>query len=470
MHSFWAQEAERSFLQAAALDPEAPMPYFGVAMVAAGDWRPRFQIDQLDEAIGKQKPSRNRATDAAAKALELSAAPGKVTDIEKLYIEAVAARRDLKSADPDEAFVTGLRRVLAKYPDEVEAKTYLALMIMRGFTLPAKAPRAPGTTEAVAILRELAVKTPDHPGVHHYIIHGFEGSTFATDAWPSCKRYAELVPNIPHALHMPGHIYSQTGKWAEATAAFAAAAKNELGYMQADALYGSGHHGHNVHYLATAYSFQGEYDKAMEAARGLLAYKENPRLAKQADSFTGTYQQGWFATMRTMVQFGKWDELLKGDTLPVPLKPRQIAWQHWALGVANAEKGNAAAARQELIGMDAALADYRQRTGRVDPPELLVARKELEGHINVASGHAKKGLKTLEAAAREERHLRYSEPPYYPRPVNEGLGQDALRLGKLNVAEKAFRSALEQYPASYHAQTGLKLALQRGDKPIEAGQ
>ena len=57
------------------------------------------------------------------------------------------------------------------------------------------------------------VDAPDHMGVHHYVIHGFEGATFAKDAWPSCRRYPELVTNIPHALHMPGHIWAQTGKW-----------------------------------------------------------------------------------------------------------------------------------------------------------------------------------------------------------------------------------------------------------------
>src|SRR3954447_25422507 len=63
MHSFWAREAERSFLQAAQLDPSAPMPYWGIAMVAAGDWRPRFQIDTYGKAFGVSKPSptKNRA-------------------------------------------------------------------------------------------------------------------------------------------------------------------------------------------------------------------------------------------------------------------------------------------------------------------------------------------------------------------------------------------------------------------------
>src|SRR3954449_10226176 len=78
MHSFWAREAERSFLQAAALDPAAPMPQWGVAMVAAGDWRPRFQIDLLEAVAGKRPPpAMSRARTAAQRAVELSEAPGK---------------------------------------------------------------------------------------------------------------------------------------------------------------------------------------------------------------------------------------------------------------------------------------------------------------------------------------------------------------------------------------------------------
>src|SRR5947208_2582470 len=95
MHSFWAREAERSFLQAAALDPAAPMPQWGVAMVAAGDWRPRFQIDTQNAFFGKNvPPATSRARTAAQKAVELAAVPGKATGLEKMYVAAVAARRD----------------------------------------------------------------------------------------------------------------------------------------------------------------------------------------------------------------------------------------------------------------------------------------------------------------------------------------------------------------------------------------
>jgi tetratricopeptide (TPR) repeat protein len=452
MHSFWAREAERSFLQAAALDPEAPMPQWGIAMVAAGDWRPRFQIDLLTQVVGKQTPpAMSRARIAAQKAVELSQGAGKATELERLYVAAVAARRDPNAKDPEEAFVHGLRTVLAKYPDDVEARLDLALMIMRGFSVTDKKPLAPGSTEAVAILRALLPIAPEHPGVHHYVIHGFEGSPFAKDAWPSCEKYPQLASNIPHALHMPGHIYSQTGRWEDATKAFAAAAVNERSWMKQDKLYGDGHHGHNVHYLATAYSFEGRYDDAIEAAKELMGFEENPRQAAAVDGMATARAQGWFAMLRTLVQFEKWDVILDGHLLPVFGRARQDAWRHWARALAQANTGNVAAARTESEGFERSMAEFREKTKRPEPPELQVARQEMAGQLDLAAGQVGRGMKELEAASKAERKLTYTEPPYYPRPVAEAMGQAALRQHRAAVAERAFRIALQQYPADAHA-------------------
>lgn len=457
LHSFWATEAERSFRQAAALDPEAPMPWWGVAMVSAGDYRPRFQIDTLNEVFGKKDPRTNptRAKEAVEKALALS---GKATDLERMYIAAVAARRLPSQQDADDAYIAGLRAIVAKYPQEIEARTFLALHLMRGYELPERTPR-PGTMEAVEMLRQLMKDAPDHPGVHHYVIHGWEGSTFAKDAWPSCRRYAELVPNIPHALHMPGHIYSQTGKWAEAVQAFSDASVNELGYIKADPLYGTGHHGHNVHYLSTAYAFRGDYAKAKETAKSLLEFKENPREAGQIDSFFTAYRQGWFAMMRALVISESWEEILDGQTLPVYNKPREMAWRNWAIGVAHAGKGQTEEARADAKRMDAALEEYVRRVEHSVPPELTAARRELDGHILASAGKFKPALQKLEQASQMQRKLTYSEPPRYPRPVAEVLGQVAMKAGKRSQAEAAFRKALEEVPESSRARVGLdKLA------------
>ena len=461
MHSFWAREAERSFLQAAALDPEAPMPLWGVAMVAAGDYRPRFQLDQNREAMGYQPISpEHRAIKAAVKANELAAVAGKATEIEKAYIASILARRSVTSKTPDQEYLASLQTLVRNYPSEIEGRTYLALQSMGGFELPLHTPR-PGTTEAVAMLRQLMIDAPEHPGVHHYIIHAFEGASFNKDAWPSSKKYAELVTNIPHALHMPGHIYSQTGRLEDALKSFSAAAVNERYWMSKDSLYGNGHHGHNLHYLATVAVYKGEYEKALDAARELLAISENPREAAALDNFQTAYKQGWFSMLRTLVEAERWDDLLAGQMLPEIKKPRQQAWRHWSLGLANAAKGNSKAAKQELLAMSTAIDEYSTRLKLAAPEELIVARKELEAHILIARGKLGKGLKAMDTAAKAQRALRYTEPPYYPRPISVTLGNLSLKNGKVKEAEAAFKMALEEVPAWTKAEQGLKLAQQQ---------
>lgn len=451
MHSFWAREAERSFLQAAEFDPAAPMPHWGIAMVASGDYRPRFQL----AGDPTRRPVIPRVQQAIRKALDLSSVPGKATDSEKMYIAAIAARRNEKTRNQDEAFVREMRALVAKYPQDVEARTILALMLMRGFKLPGKTPKYQSSMEAADILRQLLQEAPAHPGVHHYVIHGFEGSSFAKDAWPSCKRYAELVPNIPHALHMPGHIWAQTGRWDEAIHSFDTAAENERGYMKADSLYGNGHHAHNVHFLATAYSFRGDYDKALESARELMAMKENPREAKNLEHTRTPETQGWFSMLRAMTQFRKWDQILAGE-LPEPAKPRMKAWYHWARGLAYADKGDAPSAKGEAGLMKAAIGAHRKANGGKVRDEVKVGFEELEGHILLAEKRVGNGLEKLAKASMKEQRLTYNEPPLYPRPAAEALGHWAMRHGERAVAENAFRIALEQYPADHHAEIALR--------------
>ncbi|MBL8229509.1 MAG: hypothetical protein JNL98_13555 [Bryobacterales bacterium] len=465
MHSFWAVEAERSFLQAAALDPKSPMPWWGVAMVAMGDYRPRFQLQTYSNL--RNNDAFDRVDAAVRKAVELAEA-GNITELEKMYVASIAARRDIRSKDPDAGYIQGLRAIAAKYPKEVEAKSYLALHLMRGFELPEHKPRD-GSMEAAQLLRELMAEFPDHPGVHHYVIHGFEGSTFAKDAWHSCKRYADLVPNIPHALHMPGHIYAQTSRWSDAVKSFSDAADNELKWIKADSLYSTGHHGHNVHFLSTSYSFQGKTSEAVESARSLLAFAENPREKAAIDNNRTAYRQGWFAMLRALVQNERWDEILDGQSLPHYDKPRERAWRHWAVGVARAAKGNSEGARKALESMDDAIDSYQETVKQAAPAELRVARQELFGHTLAARGKVDEAIEKLQVAARRERALIYSEPPFYPRPVNEALGKLALSHGRTELAERAFREALDQYPSSFMATKGLQ-SLEKRQPASSGGQ
>jgi hypothetical protein len=164
--------------------------------------------------------------------------------------------------------------------------------------------------------------------------------------------------------------------------------------------------------------------------------------------------------LRTEVQFQKWDAILDDSVLPVVNRPRQQAWRHWARALAYANKGKIAGAAEESREFELSMAEFRSKVKRPEPAELQVARRELAGQLAVAQGQIGKGLKLLEAASKAERRLTYTEPPYYPRPVAEALGEAALKNNKSSVAQKAFRVALDQYPGDSHAESGLRAAMQ----------
>ena len=421
LHSFWAREAERSFRMAASLDPESPMPWWGVAMSAAGDFRPKFQQEGLDDNFGKQPRTTPRAWDAAQRALALANKRKDLPMIERLYIESVQGKCDPKNSNPDQAYLDGLRKLIAVFPNEVEAKLYLALATMRGFNLPDHKPRQ-GTMESVGILRSLLAEAPEHPGLHHYIIHGYEGSSFASEAWPSCEAYSKLVTMIPHALHMPGHIYAQTGRLKEAQQSFMNCMRLELQYMSEDKDYGNGHHGHNVHFLAMTYSMDGNPTKALEAARHLLAFGDTPADAAKPDAMQGAYRQGYFAAQRTIVQHELWDLATDDKLLPNIQQPRYQAWRHWVRGLAAIHKSkDATLAKTHMSGMDKAMGEFLRLTSFPLPEELSVARKELDGHFLWLTGEPTRAIEALQEAQLRERQLRYTEPTWYPRPVSEVL-------------------------------------------------
>jgi hypothetical protein len=107
----------------------------------------------------------------------------------------------------------------------------LGLALLDGYDSVIKKPRT-NTLEGIALLEKIVAKNDQHFGAHHYLIHGYEGSETPERAWHACRRYPELVTNIPHALHMPGHIYAQSDRIDDAIAAFTAAAANERGYLR----------------------------------------------------------------------------------------------------------------------------------------------------------------------------------------------------------------------------------------------
>ena len=479
VHSFWFVESERSFLQAAALDPDMAMAYWGIAVSAAGDYRPAFQLIRDPYDGGRQSPGaasdtqsiqrtsngaavdgRIRAREAIAKAMALR---DTVTPRERLYIEAQAARRNPDSKTPDADYIAGMRKLMAAFPDDLEAKSILGLALLDGYDPVTKAPRT-HTVEGTTLLHEVTAKDDTHFGAHHYLIHGWEGSTTPEKAWHACKRYPELVPNIPHALHMPGHIYAQSDRIDDAITAFADASSNELKWLGADVLYPNGHHGHNVHFLIHSLNLDGRFKDSMERARHLLSFKETPR-ERTGNSQRTAYRQGYFSLVKTIVRFERWDLALDASTIPVYDKPEQHAWRTWAIGLAYAAHGRLDDART-------ALAQMKTRVGAATATKrpLEIAEMELAATIAARSGDRSHAYDLFRTAAAKEAALLYTEPPSYPRPVAEGFAATAAALGDHAIAAQAYREALSREPGSGRAYFGLAATLRALNQPDAARQ
>ena len=481
IHSFWFQESERSCTQALEFDKDMAMAYWCIALSAASDYRPAFQLLRdpngggggraaapaepgADATIprsttGAAIDPQIRAREAIAKAMALR---DKVTPRERLYIEAQAARRAPGNRDAaDAAYIAGLRKLVAAYPDDLQAKSMLGLAIDNGFESASKQPRE-HTLEAIALLEEVVAKDDGQFGAHHYLIHAYEGSKTPEKAWHANQRYAGLVTNIPHALHMPGHIYAQSDKIQEAISAFSAAAANEQKWLASDSLYPNGHYAHNVHFLIHALNLGGRYDDSLKWVQDLFTYKENPR-ERNGNNQRTAYRQGYFGLVKSVVRFEKWNEIVDGKTLPVYDKPEQNAWRHWALGLAYSANGQADKAKMALSDMHK---DLDAVTSAKEP--IGIAAQELEATIAARAGDRKKANELFRKAADREASLLYTEPPAYPRPVVEGWANVSLALGDFTTAEKAYREALERESGSGRAFFGLAASLDGLGRKSEA--
>jgi tetratricopeptide (TPR) repeat protein len=460
IHSFWSYEADRSFERAAQLDPECAMAQWGIAMAAVNEKR-------RDEAV-------KRAKELAAKASER----------ERLYIDAVEARYQGERTTiqnngflgASEAYQKALRKIVAFYPEDLEAKLFLALALMSGYERDG-APK-PGTVEAIALLQVALAKDPKHLAAHHYMIHATESGKRAIDGAPSADVYGSLAPKVGHAVHMPGHTYVHIDRWDDAAKAFEGSAEVDRAYIRDNKEttdHAAGPYGHNVHFLATVYGYQGRYRDAVRASQELLDATKVPDEQKSRAAL-----EGRISMLRTLVRFEKYDEVLNDKSLPDEGAFEVLkGWRYYALGLAKIGKGDVAATRAQIETLEREIAWLKEKFGKAkDLPQagrqrqqlraLAVAPIELQARILAREGKAAEAIAKLREGVEEEIKLGYSEPPLYPNPMEEVAGKVCLELKQWKEAEEFFRAALERDPGSGRAYFGLMRAQQALGKDAEA--
>jgi len=244
LHSFWYEEAEKEFQHIAIDDPHCAMAHWGIAMSL---WHQLW--NHPDDKILQ------RGLDEVH---EANATDGPATNREKAYIAAIAAfYSNPKKLDHEaraKAYSGAMNKVYESYPDDHEAAVFYALSLLA--SEPHDDTTFANRKQAAAILEKLFATEPDHPGVAHYLIHSYDKPQLAQLGLPAARRYAQVAPASPHALHMPSHIFARVGLWQDDInsnlASIAATRKTAAMHMG-----GEGHQFHAMDFLFYAYMQSG---------------------------------------------------------------------------------------------------------------------------------------------------------------------------------------------------------------------
>lgn len=463
VYAFNHEEAARSFRRAAELDSKLAMAWWGVALAVGPNYN--LPVDPDHEKI---------AVEAVEKAQALS---GDAPQIEKDYIAAIAQRFSHEAA-PDYHqlnvdYSNAMRRVSAKYPDDLDAATLFAdsLMNLRPWKLwNADGTAAPGTEEIVATLESVLRRDPNHIGAMHLYIHAVEASPHPERAQPYADRIAQLAPAAGHLVHMPAHIYERTGNFDGARKQNADAAKADEDYATATGMQGMYmmmYYSHNLHFGAIAASMQGRCGDAGRAAQRLAEnlgpmVKEMPMV----EPFLGIQ-------LAVKARCGKWDELLAMNE-PAAQTPVLKALWLYSRGLALAARGKVT----EAEGLEKQLATIAQAESHDEifmPPVenhtwqiLSIAEGVLAARIAAAKGDRTTAVALLRNAVATQDQLLYDEPADWYYPVRETLGGMLLEAGDAKAAEQVFRDDLERNPRNPRSLFGLAEALTRQKRNYDA--
>ncbi|HVX59034.1 MAG TPA: alkyl hydroperoxide reductase, partial [Pirellulales bacterium] len=288
LHGFWYLEAERSFRQVAALDPDCAMAYWGMAMAN----------------VENEKRGRGFIEEAVKR--KASASPR-----EQLWIDGLAAfykaGEDKKNRDEERRrreYLRALEKIVHEYPDEVEAKAFLGVRIWQyDRYLPI------GSHEAVdALLREVHAVNPMHPA-HHYRIHLWDHEK-PERALKSASLCGQSAPGIAHMWHMPGHTYTRVKRYADAAWQQEASARVDHAHMMRDRVMPDQIHNyaHNNDWLVENLAYIGRVRDSIDLAKNLVELPRHPRY--NTLNSRGSGKMGRERLFQFLPPYELWDELI----------------------------------------------------------------------------------------------------------------------------------------------------------------
>jgi tetratricopeptide (TPR) repeat protein len=448
LHSFWYEEAEHDFNAIAAKDPACSMAYWGVAM---SNFHPLWYPPNAAEA--------GRAQAALAKA---KSNPAK-TARERAYVAAIDAffsgYKTEEHRQRAQAYATAMEALAKAHPRDNEASIFYALALL-GTASPSDKSFA-NQKQAGALLEPLFKKHPKHPGLAHYIIHSYDYTALAPLGLNAARAYAKIAPSVPHALHMPSHIFIRLGLWDEAAKSNEASAQAARNY-EAKTQMGDGvawdQRLHALDYLEYAYLQTGQLQKAKqvldEVARVQTA-KPNNTTAEYARAAVPA---------RYLLEQQKWAEAAK---LQVTTQaPEAQAITYWARAIGAARSGDVVNANECFSALENLLAKLEASPGPY-PWHSIVAIQRLQaaGWIDYAAGKHDEALQHLrDAADLEDKTDKHPVTPGAVLPGREQLADMLMALGRTAEAAKEYEATLRDAPKRRRSMEALKLPAQVATK------
>lgn len=456
-YGFNHAEAARSFREAARLDPQCAMAYWGQALVLGPNIN--APMDPADEP---------RAYELVRQAVALRTG---ASEREQAYIDALAQRYSGRAADRparDKAYAAAMAQVVRRLPDDLDAAVLYAEAVMDlrpwGYWMPDGTPYE-GTREIVALLESVMERNPKHPGALHLYIHLLEPTKEPERAEAAADALLPLVPGAGHLVHMPSHIYQRVGRYADAVRSNELAVLADEDYItqcRAQGLYPMGYYPHNIHFLWFAATMDGRSSLAVDSARK-VASKITDEVLKEGPLTAGFRVVPYYALTR----FGRWDEMLREPGPPADNAFLTGMWRY-ARGLALLGKGRTDEAERELVELRRLAADpsldYPLFSPNTARQVLAIAPEVLAGEVAGARKQFDRAIAHLERAVRLEDGLVYTEPAEWHYPPRHALGAVLLQAGRPAEAETVYWEDLKRNPENGWALFGLAQALRAQGK------
>src|SRR4051794_36782343 len=423
LHSFWYNLGETTFRNVLVHDPSCAVATWGIASL--------IMANPL-AGVGPTPDDAKRAQAAIDEGRRL----GAKTQRERDYIEAVAAYYNDFAARPErdrqktrsDAYVA----LAAKYPDDDEAQIFEALYLAG---TQSQADQTFATYhKSAAILQPMFAKYPQHPGVAHYLIHVYDAAPLAQEGLPAARKYSDIAPDAPHALHMPSHIFTRVGDWEHSDAT------NRRSF---EAAVSAGDHAEAYH--ASDYAVYADLQLARDAA----AAQQISDAMKVPTSGPGR-QISFYALgampARYALERGDWAAAAKIEP-PSGGVPWTDASTWFARGIGGARSGNDDAAHQAADELNKIHTALIKGGDAYWAGEIEVQRLATAAWLALAQKQTDEALDLMRKAADlEDGRGKHIVTPGRMLPARELLGDMLLEAGKPAEALKEYEASQLREP------------------------